>query len=466
MGIKRKLHVAALTPVVLYKTWRYQSTAAKKWKGYQRDQKTWQEGRAKPRDRAFVPETSKCKMYPNTGEPEIRSAQDEDEQAQREGNQQSTEDGIAEARKGEKPQIRVEESDSAVDRKRHAPRGEVVMAIAPTQSSKALSSDFAPEPKTTSEAAPVAGGLEQASSTDSSNPVKGTSSAGTKDANVSITAAPPFSPAVRWLTRKLIELDRTTYWNTSAEVESSNDLGQPDAETGEQTNASSNHDDLRWKHYLEKAAETTSDSESDSCGSSSKETPDRPDDGTENNSDEHYGIRSKPTNTISKEYVRNYENIITSKNIQPMKVDGQIILPQFHDILIQVEDEDVFQTALHVRQQQWPTDPSFPTDMTVDLGGNGVLQDPEYLDQVLVFSDGAQWLIRFPADGTALTRSQKMGLAQKWEQMVELHEKGYNIPKSLAWVVDEGDLGSAFMLMEYDVELMGRDAEWRRGDGV
>ena len=123
MGIKRKLHVAALVPVVLYKTWRDQCTAAKKWKAHQRNQKAWQEQKAQPKAHVFVPEQSTCKTSHTTAEPEIRPQGDETEQAQSKQYPKFSEEEIAEARRGKKAQTRVEESNSADGRRIQALQG-------------------------------------------------------------------------------------------------------------------------------------------------------------------------------------------------------------------------------------------------------------------------------------------------------------------------------------------------------
>ena len=458
MGIKRKLHVAALMPVVLYKTWRDQSTAAKKWKAYHRDQ-TWQEQTAKPHDRVFVPEPSKCRTSSNIDEAVIWSEQ-EDKQDQKGQFQEFTAEEIAEARRGKKAQTRGEESDHDDDWTRQPPREEEATRAAPTGSLKTSSSLSTPKSKTTSEAAPVADTLEEAPSTPSSNSAKGTSAADTRDADMSVTNTPPSSPAVHGLTGKPIVPDRNTYQNPTVEDESSSDSNESGTRIGQQTDTSSNQEDLHRTFHGEEKADDSSDAEAASNGLPSAETPDELEKDNENTSDDDFGGRSKPTSTIPKDYVKDHENILNGKNIQLVKVDEQVILPQFHDIVIQVEDDDIFENALVVRQQDWPDDTPFPSDMTVDFLKNATFQTERYFDQVLEFSDGVEWIIRFPANGTELTRRQKKDLDEEWEKFDELYEEGNNLPRTMCWAVDVAVLGSAFILMEYDAKQMGSDAEW------
>ena len=461
MSIKRKLHVAALMPVVLYKTWRDRSTAAKKWKAYHQDRKTWQEQTSKPCDRVFVPEPSKRKTPSDIDEADVQLKQGQ-EQAQRGQYQEFTEEEIAEARRGKKAQAREEESDHVGERMRQTSQKEEKSAAAPTGALKNSSPPLT-QSKTTSEAVPIAETPEEAPSIPSSDSAEGTSSADTKAADVSATITPPSSPAIHGLTGKPITPDRKTYQIPTVEDESSSDSNESDARAGKQADVSSRKEDLRWTSYREKQAGVSSDTESGSSGSPSAKTPDELE---EQISDEHLGGRNKPTSTIPREYVKDHENIINGKNIQLVKVDEQIILPQFHDIVIKVEDEDVFENSLILRQQDWPDDIPFPSDMTVDFLKNATFQTERYLDQVLEFSDGVKWLIRFPANGTELTRRRKEDLDEEWEKIDELYEEGRNLPRTMGWAVDEAVLGSAFMFMGYDANQMGKDAEWRRDKAV
>lgn len=98
-----------------------------------------------------------------------------------------------------------------------------------------------------------------------------------------------------------------------------------------------------------KKADGSPDAESASHGLPSAETLDELEEDNEDASDEESGGRSKPTTTIPEEYVEDHENILNGKNIQLVKVHEQIILPQFHDIVIQVEDENIFENALLLR---------------------------------------------------------------------------------------------------------------------
>lgn len=104
--------------------------------------------------------------------------------------------------------------------------------------------------------------------------------------------------------------------------------------------------------------------------------------------------------------------------------------------------------------------------MTVEFLEKATFQTEQYLDQILEFSDGVKWLIRFPANGTELTPRQKEDLDTEWDKFDELYEQDNNFPRTLGWAVDEAVLGSAFLLMEYDVKQMGKDAQWRLDEVV